>query len=167
MKRILHFLFFLLPFSFLAQTSNAALELRKMYYAAATEENANELFLDKLEELDKGNNAILGGYHGMAYMLKAKFAWNPYNKVAHFKKGKKLLESAISADKNNTELRFLRYCVQSNAPVFLGYSGQIAEDKALIISGYQQLKDEDLKKRIKDFMKDSSKCTAEEKNKFN
>jgi len=165
-KFILAFALFLFVTVNCKAQTNANVELRKLYYKAAVEEKVNDVFVTKLEELDKGTNALIKGYHGMGWMLKAKYAWNPYNKVAHFKKGKKLLEQAISNDQSNPELRFLRFCVQSNAPIFLGYSGELNDDKTLLITTYPNIKDEDLKQRIRDFMKDCSKLTAEEKKKF-
>ena len=64
---------------------------------------------------------------------------------------------------NSTELRFLRYCIQSNAPVFLGYSNEVEVDKNYIVEHYIADLDDDLKWRIKKYFIDSKDLSKEEK----
>ncbi len=107
---------------------------------------------------------MLSGYQGMAYMIRANYSWNPYNKLSFFFKGRDLLDGAIEKDPTNIELRWLRFCVQTNAPSFLAYSGKTKEDKAIVLYGYSLLKDGDLKERIKKYMNDPKYCTPQERN---
>src|SRR5690606_31497226 len=59
---------------------------------------------------------------------------NFFAKLSYFNKGKKMLESAIAANKESVELRFLRFMVQANAPIFLNYTANIETDKAFILT---------------------------------
>lgn len=138
------------------------LRTREMYYKASFDRNDAELFEKFLSASPDLGGSLLSGYRGMCYMIKANHAWNPYNKLSYFVKGKNMLDGAIGSDRSNVELRFLRFCVQTNAPGFLGYSDRIEEDKAVIMSGYQQLTDKDLKMRIKNYLATSKHCSAKD-----
>jgi hypothetical protein len=128
------------------------LSVRKMFYNAAGSRSQTEAFMTQLDKAENKNTPVIAGYRGMGYMLLAKHSYNPVTKLSAFSKGKKLLENAILAESRNVELRFLRLSVQLNAPGFLNYSDEIAQDKKLIIEEYKNISDEDLKRRIKDFM---------------
>ena len=105
-----------------------------------------------LNEVNVHAQAIYEGYMGMAFMLKAKHAWNPYHKLKYFSIGKKLLESAANAQPNNIEIRYLRHTVQVNAPAFLGYRNNIYEDRLFLVENINDLTDSDLKQKILIFL---------------
>ena len=75
-------------------------------------------------------------YYASLVMKEAKFAYNPFTKLERFNKGKDMLESVISLNKNNTEYRFLRLMVQENAPSILGYDSNIKQDSQLIKTNF-------------------------------
>jgi len=86
---------------------NDLLKVRELYYKAY----ANKIEADSFYCYLKNSPAIdrsLFGYTGLSYMMKANFAWNPYNKLQFFNKGKQYLDGAIKMDPKNVELRFLR-----------------------------------------------------------
>ncbi len=139
------------------------IKIRQLYYKASTNKTDAETFYNTLQATSVIDKVLIEGYKGMAFMIKANFAFNPYYKLNYFIKGKGLLDNAIDSDPKNIELRFLRFCVQTNAPIFLGYSGKIVDDKKEIRSGYTSLEDKDLKARIKEFMQSSKYCAKEEK----
>lgn len=141
-------------------------KLRELYYKAAADKDESEKFYSYLKTNPGVNSNVFTAYSGMSYMIKAKYSWNPYNKLSYFNKGKDKLEEAIEKDPYNPELRFLRFCIQTNAPGFLSYSNNIKEDKAMLLVCYPLLKDNDLKRRIKDYSIESSYYTKEEKNTF-
>jgi hypothetical protein len=136
---------------------------RELYYKASANKGDAELFSTFLSSSPDVEKTLLSGYRGMSYMIKANYSWNPYNKLSFFNKGKDLLDEAIQKDPANIELRFLRFCVQTNAPAFLGYSGMIGQDKAVILSGYPLSKDNDLKNRIRNYLVSSKYSTASDK----
>lgn len=142
------------------------IKLRELYYKASTNKGDAEKFYETTQTATGLSASLLSGYSGMSYMIKANFAFNPYYKLSYFTKGKSILGAAIDSDPKNVELRFLRYCVQSNAPAFLGYSSNLNEDKKVVLLGYITMEDKDLKKRIKEFMKASKYCTDYEKKIF-
>jgi len=61
---------------------------------------------------------------------------------------KAMLEDAIKADEKNFELRFLRVTAQTNMPSFLGYRGDIDQDKKFILNSFSQIKDESLEQYV-------------------
>jgi hypothetical protein len=75
-------------------------------------------------------------YLGALTMKSANFKETPKEKMEVFKKGKDLLEKAITANKKNTEYRFLRLMIQENAPKILKYSSNKTEDAAWIKDHY-------------------------------
>lgn len=165
--KILIALFFPVLMTNVLLPENKLVEIRELYYQAAINENAATKFMNTLDKMDVNSNAVLKGYKGMAYMIQANYSWNPYSKLRNFVKGKALLEEAIQKDSRNVELRFLRYCVQSNAPFFLGYRDNLQADKAMILKNWESLPDADLKQRIKEYMSDSDACSPKEKSIFN
>jgi len=132
------------------------LEVRNLFYSSVENSSKANDFIMYLGKLSEKDNPEIKAYSGMGYMLLAKHAFNPYNKLANFNKGKELLETAISADPGNVELRFLRFSVQTNAPFFLGYSGKVQEDEKVIKLGYASIQDQDLRNRIRVFFKESN-----------
>jgi hypothetical protein len=128
------------------------IELREKFHQASGSKASAEVFLHAVENLHVSDNHLWMGYRGMAYMLWAKHEPNPLNKLACFNKGKALLDKAIQADSRNIELRYLRFCVQTNVPSFLLYSDKIGEDKSILLNGVGNLKDKDLKQRISTYI---------------
>ena len=88
-----------------------------------------------------------------ATMIMAKHAFNPFSKLSHFNKGKNMLQQAIAADRQNVELRLLRYSIQKSAPSFLGYRDEMAADKNFLKTNLPALKDATLKQMIADALK--------------
>lgn len=137
--------------------------VRLLYRQAATEEHACRELLNILETYNTGNDPLLAGYKASALMLMAKHVFNPLNKWSYFCKGKKMLDAAIDADKNNVELRFLRFAVQTSAPSFLGYCYAVQRDKAFLLSAVHQINDTSLKEWIISFLRNSSFLSARER----
>ena len=64
--------------------TNDIIELRNLYYRASANRSDAEKF-EKATSAAKGiDKALLQGYSGMAWMIKANHAFNPYNKLAYF-----------------------------------------------------------------------------------
>lgn len=166
-KTIFTFILSCLAYSlFCTVPSSEMLKLRELYYKASADKDESERFYTYLKTNPGINSNVFTAYAGMSYMIKAKYSWNPYNKLSFFNTGKDKLEEAIEKDSYNPELRFLRFCIQTNAPGFLAYSSKIKEDKAMLIVCYPLLKDDDLKARIKEYVADCKYFTQEEKKIF-
>src|SRR5688500_15858229 len=140
---------------FFQQDEIQIVEIRKMFYSATESSKEANLFHNKMKEGDRSNPTIIG-YRGMAEMVMAKHSYNPLAKLTCFKNGKVLLEKAIKLDNQNTELRFLRLSIQTNAPSFLGYNENTEEDKEMILKyfsdGNAVKEDWDLEQRMKAFV---------------
>lgn len=151
MKIFLFILIFALPSLASFAKGDDMLEVRKAYYLAVDNEESLKAFEAILINFNNPDNTILG-YIGMSFMLKAKYAWLPNDKLAYFNKGKKFLESAISKAPNNIELKFMRFCIQNNTPGFLRYNNNLEKDKSQIFKSFSSIVDDDLKFRISNYM---------------
>jgi hypothetical protein len=161
MKNLL--LFFVL---FIANnnTDNVTInEVRILFQKSANEQASCKKMIDILKPYTEKNNTAFAGYKASARMMMAKYAINPIIKLTNFSQGKKLLEKCIAIDKENIELRFLRFTIQCNAPSFLGYNNCLKEDKLFLISNVATVKDDQLKQMISHFLTTSGCVTKSEK----
>jgi hypothetical protein len=151
------------------QTGNDLVEMRKQLDIAASDSKVADQFSDRFKKLDERTAApVTLGFKAISEMIQAKHAFNPINKVAHFKKGKRLLELAISKAPKNPELIFFRYTTQVNVPAMLNYSNNVKNDRQLLVNFLQAdasaPKDADLHRRIKKYLitdKPGSKAETE------
>lgn len=77
-------------------------------------------------------SAISLAYKGASLSMMAENGFNPVTKLNRFDEGKTLMERAVSLDPESPEIRFLRFCIQSEAPGFLGYNDEMNEDMKII-----------------------------------
>ena len=151
MKTVLFLLLFVSPNFIVFSKGDDLIKVRESYYLAVEGEENLKAFENILINYSNPDNTILG-YIGMSFMLKAKYAWLPNYKMEYFNKGKNFLESAISGDPNNVELKFMRFCIQNNTPSFLLYKKNLASDKSYIFKSFSAILDNDLKLRISKYM---------------
>lgn len=138
-------------------------QVRPMYKKATSNESACKDLMKILAPFTENNNALLSGYKGSATMMMAKYVFNPFSKMSYFNKGKNILEKAINTEKNNVELRFIRYCVQTNIPFFLGYKTDIKSDKEFILASLKRLDDMELKSMIVEYFGEQEDLSLLEK----
>jgi hypothetical protein len=81
-------------------------------------------------------------YEGALLMKRAGLRSLPVDKMHDFKKGHAQLESAIASDTSNTEYRFLRLCIQEQAPSFLHYNEDLDRDNLYIHRHFNELSGE-------------------------
>lgn len=110
----------------------------------------------------KAKTPLEKGYEAAYNMFMAKHASNPFKKMGYFRDGKKLLESQIKIEPNNVELRFIRLCIQYHIPDFLGYKGNIEEDKDFLVANLYKLPDEKTKDVIYNYLKGANMYNAEQ-----
>lgn len=162
MKLLIILIGFIMPLQSSAADTFLA-QIRNLYVLAAEQEKSCEELIKNLEPYNENNHPLYAGYKAAATMLMAKYVFSPFSKLNNFKKGKNLLEKAISKDEKNVELRFIRYAIQLNAPSFLNYKEAVKDDKTYLITNYNGLKDTQLKNNIYQFFKSNSTLTGEEK----
>jgi len=164
MRKLLLFLFILASASLDAQTISAD-QLRKSYYKLNTDSSACAELYAKISKTTSADN-LINGYKGAISASMANHVTSKQEKIKLFTNGKKMLEQAIAADSANTELRFLRFTIQTNCPKALGYYRNIDADKRYILSHLDSLKNASLKNKISEYMLSSSTLSAEEKKKL-
>lgn len=81
--------------------------------------------------------ALYKGYQGSALAMLAGTKEGVQEKFSVFNSGREALESAIALEPYNYELRFLRYAVQSEVPMIVGYRGQLKQDIDWLIQGFE------------------------------
>ncbi len=155
-------IFFFLGTSLMAAQNSQIEKARYLYNKAANEEKAALELLDLTEKKNEEEPVLLG-YKAAGHMMMAKHVGNPFKKMSHFNKGKKILNNALEADKQNLELRFLRFAVQAEAPAFLGYRENLEEDKLLLINGVGNINDPVLQKMILVYLRTSKGLSSKEK----
>lgn len=69
-----------------------------------------------MEEMPLNSKPLILSYKAMAYMIEANHVFNPYKKLYFFKNRKQLLDKAVRASPENVEIKFLCFCIQTNAP---------------------------------------------------
>ncbi len=137
-------------------------EVRKKYPMATKDETICDELYTALNGKGDAKDLICG-YAGGVTMLKAKYCSNPFTKLEYFKDGKQLLEDAIAKNKNNIELRFLRFAIQENLPALLNYDDNLEEDKNYMMKYLPLLELRELKKAIAVYMIKSERTTEQEK----
>jgi hypothetical protein len=149
-----------------AQLSPKEIAILKANMVKAVESSKlTDSLFNKLNKLQH-KTALITAYTGTLEALKAKHAWNPYNKIKYVKRSLKTMQSAINLDKENMEIRFMRFSIEHFTPSFLGFSKDLNVDRKEIIKHYQNqnfgIADISLVKNVAKFMIDSKRCTAEE-----
>lgn len=138
-------------------------EVRILFQQSAIKEDSCRKLLSILHLYNETNNTLLAGYRACATMIMAKHVFNPFRKLSYFSSGKNLLEKSIGMDKENIELRFLRFSIQTEVPSFLGYNSSKEQDKIFLLRGIFNVKDVQLKQLIIAFLKRSDYLTRVEK----
>lgn len=155
----------LLFLSFVSLANNPALkQVRDLYEKSYKDESACNKLIEILSPYNENNNPLYAGYKASAIMMMAKHVFNPFSKMSYFKKGKRILESAIKADNDNVELRFLRFNAQTHMPSFLGYDGSIEKDRKFLESSFPKISDNRLRAFLILYLKDSDYISEEKKN---
>lgn len=77
---------------------------------------------------------LLLAYYGALTAAAPECIVNPLQKLNYFKRGKQLLNQAVTLQPKAFEIRFLRFATQSKAPSFLGYNDYIGVDKAFLLN---------------------------------
>lgn len=105
--------------------------LRRHYEQAAADKAAGEKFYKLLADY-KDRDALVLAYKATAEAIRARDA-SMFNKLTYVQDAARTFEQAVSIDPRNSEIRFLRFSVESNLPAFLGLSKHVDEDKAIVL----------------------------------
>lgn len=138
-------------------------EARALYEQAAGAEKTCTQFITRLQQCGRPADPAIWGYRGAAIMLMAKHVMSPFSKLSYFKKGRKVLDSALAAHPGDIELRYLRFTIQTNVPSLLGYHDEIGDDKQYLLGHMAGITDNKLYDNIYRYLQQSKYVTAREK----
>lgn len=151
MKKVIGFLTFCL----LVQFNVFAIELdyvRANYDKAVTDKKLCGQMIEDLKDAEQ--TPLFLAYLGALQTIWANHIFSPISKLNTFNQGKKNIEKAVSADKDNAEIRFIRLSVQKNAPSFLGYNSMIKTDEAFLKSHRTKITSELMQSKIDILLKE-------------
>lgn len=160
--KILLLITFLLTGTYIASTKPELKQVRALFFEAASEKTAAVKLAQLMSTVDMEDAPVLICYKGVAEMMQAKYAFNPFSKLSKFNKGKALIEEAIKMDPHNLEMRFLRFSIQTNLPSLLKYDQQIKDDKVFLLNKINNIQDKDLKLKVFTYLSSSKYCTKED-----
>ena len=112
-----------------------------------------QLCENMLDELQDTKSTTGKAYLGAYQMVMAQHLFSPISKLRSFNKGRENLDNSIKSDGNNAESRMLRFVIQLNAPRFLGYYKNIAEDRSYLQKNVDQLDKLGLKEEFEKLLK--------------
>lgn len=127
-------------------------EVRASYSKAVLDKKLCKKMIEELE-LSKEKSVIALAYLGAYQTIWANHVFNPLSKLATFKKGKNNIESAISKEPENVEIRYIRFSVQKNAPSFLRYNSHLKEDRDFLVKNKKKINSDLLQKNIETLLK--------------
>lgn len=139
--------------------------IRKLLVTALESKKTTDSLYKSLGEI-KERSALINAYMGTLEALKAKHAWNPYNKFKYLNDCEKTFKGAVATDPHNIEIRFMRFSIEHNVPKFLGYTKNLVADRLEMVkqidAKYYASADKALVKTIIKFMLESKRCTPDE-----
>lgn len=124
--------------------------LRDNYEKAVSDKKLCETIIKDLENNTQSNVHL--AYLGAFQTIWANHVFNPFSKLETFNKGKANIELAVKREGNSAEIRFIRLSVQANCPGFLGYSGNIQQDKLFLKKHLGEVSPDQLKKMIENLL---------------
>lgn len=149
MKILLALVFLCLPPACFAQRQFEKAEFYRIMDKGDKKAVEDELALLKGAEV-KGKM----GYTGALLMKEADLVKRPKRKLDLFLAGRKLLETALLTDYENTEFHFLRLTVEEHAPKVVRYHSDIDRDRSFIVAKFKDLSPV-VQKAILDYCKES------------
>ncbi|MDX5347498.1 MAG: hypothetical protein LPJ89_01660 [Hymenobacteraceae bacterium] len=107
-------------------------KLRRLFEQSEKNEEVGEQFYELMKDYE-GNDPVILAYKAAANAIEAKYSWAPWDKYKHIKRSSDLFNQAVSLDRNNTEVRFLRFTIETLTPHHLNMSTHLTEDKKFIM----------------------------------
>ena len=150
-------------------------KLRILLYASTNRESALDSLDNYVTKLVNSttDSPIILAYKGAAESIRAKYNFWPWDKLSNVNTGLELLNKSVDLDKDNLEIRFLRFAVLHNLPSMLSYSDEADQEAFIIFSMITKTNysyDEFLIKNVVEFLVNSERLSFNQvkmlKNKF-
>ena len=92
--------------------------------------------VEKLINISENNldNPVILAYYNTGKLMMLDYSYNPFEKYKVFKTKTKQMDSIVSTNPRNIEIRLLRYSLQKNSPYFLKYNSDLSSDLKFIKS---------------------------------
>ncbi|MDB5130124.1 hypothetical protein [Mucilaginibacter sp.] len=119
------------------KTGQAQQKFEKKEFYEVMSAGETDAINKQIEIVKTSDLANKEGYEGALLMRKAGKVHVPKKKLGFFKEGRIKLETAIIADAENTEFRFLRLAIEENAPKIVKYHNDIEKDKLFIQKNFK------------------------------
>ena len=136
--------------------------IRKQLIIAIDNSKITDSLYKSLESI-KNRSGLINGYMGALLSLKAKHTWNPFFKIKYLNDSENTFKTAVVADPHNIEIRFLRFSIEHNVPVFLGFNKDLDNDREDIITQLEKKNygtaDKELTIAIIKFLLSSKRCS--------
>lgn len=114
--------------------SNDLQDIRKAFHTAVLAPSKVQGYYKYINAIEAKDDGIVMAYQAMSEALVAQETWNPIEKYNRIKKFEKLIDQAIFMDPSNLEIRFLRLCIESYIPEWLGIPNHVLDDKVFILT---------------------------------
>lgn len=111
--------------------------LLNYYKLGAKDEEKAKQFYELMEDY-RGNDPLKLGYKAVSNAILAKYSWSPYSKIKHLRQSAKVFDQAVQLDKQDPEVRFLRYSIEYYIPKYLNMSAHLEEDKEIFLQAMLQ-----------------------------
>lgn len=148
------FFFILCLLSFQSKGQSIAIDdIRKDYASAVNNQNTCEKWYARFQK-ESNLSAKLKAYKGAIAITLARFV-AVAKKTPLVMQGKKLIEDAINQDKNDVEIRFIRYGIQIHLPAALAYNKNKTEDRLFINAHLNQFPNEAMKAAVIKFLEET------------
>jgi hypothetical protein len=108
-------------------------KVRKSYFEMSMSEDAPLKLYEQLKSPSFDMNPVFVAYRGAARAASAGGAFSPLKKLQCFNQGRDDLEKAVQRKPLDPEIRFLRFATQLKAPSFLGYNGDVENDRNFLV----------------------------------
>jgi hypothetical protein len=154
------FLIFLLTIGFVKATS-AQQQFEKAAFYKVMESGDLDAVNAQIDVVKASSTNNKEGYEGALLMRKAGKVPVPAKKLKFFKEGRIKLETALLADNDNIEYRFLRLAIEEHAPKIVKYHSDIEKDKAIVQKNFKNLP-QSVQHAIIDYCKNSKVLRAED-----
>jgi hypothetical protein len=139
MRRKLVFALIFFMITGLAEGKTIQQKFDKTEFYEVMKSNTLETVNNELEAIKDAPEREREGYEGALLMKKAGLLKKPKDRLSFFKQGRIKLETAISADNENTEFHFLRLAIEEHAPKIVKYHSDIQKDKVIVINNFKNL----------------------------
>ena len=137
-RKVIFTLILLISIGF-AKTGHAQQKFEKAAFYEVMDNGDVTAIDNQLEIIKASSLTNKEGYEGALLMRKAGKVHGPKKKLGFFKEGRIKLETAIVADADNTEFRFLRLAIEENAPKIVKYRNDIEKDKLVVQKNFKTL----------------------------